>query len=208
MKRLIIAALVSLFLVGVTGTAKAVVLAPGGFDSPTGVEPDWGAFITSISVPIAYDSILGEVYQEVHLNGTGYLFGYQFENFESPDSLNAIWRMTAANFAGFYTDVDAFTEDGEIMPIWLDRSFVGDSIGFQFLTFGPEGPIGGVNPGDISAILWIQTDAKFYGLGSAHFINGGTEDVVLYGPVIPEPATMSLLGFGVLGLFGLRRKKV
>ncbi|MEW6169964.1 MAG: PEP-CTERM sorting domain-containing protein [Candidatus Omnitrophota bacterium] len=50
---------------------------------------------------------------------------------------------------------------------------------------------------------WAVTLAK-----SALSINGGTIPPPCPGcGVIPEPATMSLLGFGVLGLFGLRRKR-
>jgi len=207
MKKLIIAALAICFIVGITTTAKAVVLGPAGFSLPFGVEPVWGAFVTSTTVPVIYDAINAAVYQEVRLNATGYLFAYQFENFDVEGSVNSIKRMTATDFTGFYTDVDAFIDVGdEILPLWLDRTTSGDAVGFQFL----GGPFGGtaVGPGDISAILWIQTDAQYYGSGSAHFINGGTQNVTLYGPAIPEPASMLLLGMGMgMGVLGFLRKR-
>ncbi|MDD5565772.1 MAG: PEP-CTERM sorting domain-containing protein [Candidatus Omnitrophica bacterium] len=206
MKRLLITALVCLFTLGATSTAKAVVLGPDGFAWTVGNAPtDWGTLITSINLPIDYDNILGEVTQGVFLNDVGYLFAYQFENYNE-GSINAIKRMTATDFTGFYTDVDAFLseeESGEILPLWLDRSTAGDSVGFQF--FGPGGTA--VGPGSTSAILWIQTNAKLYAAGTAHFINGGTEDIRLYGPAVPEPTSMLLFGMGVLGLIGLGRKK-
>jgi hypothetical protein len=38
-------------------------------------------------------------------------------------------------------------------------------------------------------------------------IDGGTANFLTYAPkVIPEPVSISLLGLGILGLFGLRRK--
>lgn len=203
MKKLLITALMGLFLLGVTSTAKAIVLAPGGGPiGPTGAAVPLGGFVTTITQPIAYDNIAGSVTQNVYLNGAGYLFEYQFTNFPSPASINAIWRMTATNYSGFTTDVDAQAGTG-VMPIWLDRSLAGDSVGFQFFAFGGGS---GIVPGSTSAKLWIQTNAQYYGLGTANFINGGVTSVPMFGPAIPEPASMMLLGFGVLGLFGLKRK--
>lgn len=202
MKKIFIAALVSFFVLGISATAKAVVLVPGSIAGPAGLPVPGGAFIATITQPVAYDAISGSITQNVYLNATGYLFEYTFTNFPFPTSQNAVWRITATNYAGFWTDVDASPAAGGVMPIWLDRSLVGDSVGFQF--FGSGGV--GILPGTRTAKLWIQTNAQYYGLGTGHFIDGGTKDVTLYGPAVPEPVSMLLLGMGILGLFGLKRK--
>jgi hypothetical protein len=215
MKKLLLTTLIALFVFGMTTTAKAVVLAPSGFSiGPFGATSPAGTLAltaaATLTKPINYDNIAGSVTQNVYWNPTanGYLFEYQFTNFPNPASLNAIWRMTATTFTGFTTDADAQTGTG-IMPIWLDRSIVGDSVGFQFLSVSPTGGLvgTGITPNSTSALLWIQTNAQFYGSGATHFINGGTMDINMYGPAVPEPTTMLLFGMGVLGLFGIGRKK-
>lgn len=55
---------------------------------------------------------------------------------------------------------------------------------------------------DLSA--WHET-GKVYVFGAAKFFAGGPEDLSAYGGYVPEPATILLLGLGMLGLLRKRR---
>lgn len=205
MRKVFITMLVCLFSLGIASTAGATVLAPGGFGTITGAGlPSGSVFQFGTVVPFSFPTLSGSLTQDVYLNSTGYLFQYRLT---SAGSTDAIGRMTLTDFTGFYTEVDGYlVAAGDDMPHSSNRSLSGGTIGFEFINSGAGDS--GLAPGKSSYALWVQTDAKYIGAGQAHLINGGTHDLNVYGPAIPEPGTMLLLGMGIFGLFGLRRKKI
>jgi len=201
MKKLLMTTLVCLMVLGVTSTAKAVVLAPGaGTTAISGAAfPSWITHLASTTVPFSFGSPtalkVGTVSQNVYSNSTGLLFSYLItRNASAPSEF--LSRMTATFFSGFAVDADYDSASSGNVADSVDR-LSGSTVGFDF------DPL---DAGETSRLVWIQTDAQYYGSGVVSLINGGSQNLTLYGPTVPEPATLSLLGLGVLGLFGLRRK--
>lgn len=199
MKKLLIATLMLGLIFGLTATAKAVVLAPGGAALATGAASPGGTLLTSIlGAPFTGVDAGGTVYftgtlsQWVRQNATGMLFEYQFSN----SSGSIINRLSATNFTGFYTDVDVVAGAASMMTR-SDASTV---------AFAPPWLSPGVGPGETSPLFWIQTDALYYGPGGVVVQDGGNARISCYGPAVPEPGSMLLLGMGVLGLAGLRKR--
>ena len=211
-------------LVGVTSSARASVLLPGGSVDPLlgttlGGDPSLGGVvIDSVLAPfsgldvnnvVRFTGVL-ESHVVRELSGT-LSFYYQLSN--DALSQDGISRFANTSFTGWATDVnyrlDAMVgiAGGSILPgtqqgSEATRSVDGSVVGFNFIA----APVGAGVLAQGTTSLWhvIRTDATTYIPGNTAIINGGNVNVQTFAPA-PEPATLGLVGLGALALLRRRR---
>jgi hypothetical protein len=120
-------------------------------------------------------------------------------NAGSKDSLG---RVTAADFSGFLLDVgNPGGTLGVNAPDRITRNSAGDDVGFLYFL--------GLDPGQTSALLTIDTNARFFKPGTLAVIDSLTVNLTGFAPGVPEPSTwaMMLLGFAGLGFASYRTSR-
>jgi hypothetical protein len=211
-------------LTGTVPTPPSATVFPGPV--PPGTPP--GTLLASLSAPFVstLGTDRGTIVSAVYVESGGTLdFYYQITNsLTAPNcgaagqhSCDPLSRMTATDFFGFATSlgfrVDGSTlsgspfVDGSVAPVTGDRNSVGDVVGFNFNP--PDAAK--IQPGQISDVLVISTNATQFGAGDVSVIDGGTMTVASFEPKgspTPEPSSLLLLGTGLLGAASVLRKKL
>jgi len=167
----------------------------GPFLANTGVQP----FTAKNS--LGQTTILGEYDATVYADPSNTFCAGCLDFFilveSSSSSTDAIERITLAAFGNYLTDVGYSNGNGgpSVDPSAVDPSTVDRS----------------VPPGDETAVLEIQTNAKAFTTGTLQIIDSSVASVNAFAPscVVPEASSVSLtlLGGALLGIGLMRRRR-
>jgi hypothetical protein len=206
------AALCASTLVLAPTTSHASVLVPGGAVMPDVLGGAAGTLVDAMLTPLLSGTeLIANLRTAVVMNSGGTLdFYYQIGNKgTSGHNLNLAANQAFSIPSAFVTDVFFRLENGGLdffhngslggAPTLAARSADGMVVGFQF--FGsPFRSALKINPGEVTRILVIRTNATDYVPGLTTVSNGITSSGASFAPggfapsAVPEPASLLLLG--------------
>jgi hypothetical protein len=208
--RLSRAALLASMLLVVPAKSQATVLVPGGAVMPDILGGSAGTLVDSLLTPLLSGSeLIANLRTAVVMNAGGTLdFYYQIGNKgTSGHNLDLAFNQSFAPGSTVTTDVFYRLENGGLdffhsvvggAPTAAARSSSGDVVGFEF-SGSPLRSALRINPGEVSSILVIRTNATNYAAGSTTIANSITLTGTSFAPLVspssvPEPASLLLLG--------------
>jgi len=212
LKRLCRTALcVGALLLGPTASSQATVLIPGTTVVPDLLAGPAGTLVDTVLTPLTFGGeLIANLRAAVVMNAGGTLdFYYQIGN--SGMSGTNLATTTDQSFAipamTFATDVFYRTDPGglpvflpgsaQAVPLSAERSNDGVVVGFNFTAPGTRNS-SRINPGEVSRILVIRTNATNYVPGLTTIGNGIITSGQSFAPfapsVTPEPTSLLLLG--------------
>ena len=201
MKKLTIAIIIlSLFIVSQKGFATVINIDPGPFGSSfTSKSVDFNDFNgTTLDGRILDLDFQFDQGKGLEILGSG---DYKFWiSLEHSDGGNNTFVASIPDL----TDLFLSDQNGNSLlttSFWIQRS-PGLSVGFEMAFFPPNGLV----YYDIHATMALPGTGETITRGSLNWLENNITSRVVGAP-IPEPATMLLFGFGLIGLAGVNRRK-